>query len=69
MECNVYDLQEEGVDGQRLLSMINPEQCIIFNAIIESRQIDDATVPKVFCVNAFTGSVKNIPIQYFAVLR
>ncbi|GFV21565.1 ATP-dependent DNA helicase [Trichonephila clavipes] len=59
VETDSYNLEAERQEGERLMSMLNPEQRTILDAVIRAIQDNDEGSPKAFCVNAFAGSNKS----------
>ncbi|GBL89141.1 hypothetical protein AVEN_255264-1 [Araneus ventricosus] len=59
VNIDFYDLETERKEGERLMAMLNPEQCIIFDAIMNAIRDADVASTKTFSVNAFAGSSKS----------
>ncbi|GFY00911.1 ATP-dependent DNA helicase [Trichonephila clavipes] len=58
VETDSYNLEAERQE-ERLVSMFNPEQRTIFDAVIRAIQDVEEGSPKAFCVNAFAGPGKS----------
>ncbi|GFY50575.1 ATP-dependent DNA helicase [Trichonephila inaurata madagascariensis] len=58
VKTDFYNLEAERQEGERLMSMLNPEQRTIFDAVSRAIQDVDEALPKAFCVDGFAGSGK-----------
>ncbi|GBM40689.1 hypothetical protein AVEN_159663-1 [Araneus ventricosus] len=67
VNTDFYDLEMERQEGARLMAMLNPEQCTIFDAIMNTIRYVEEASPKTFYVNAFAGSGKSF--LFSAIIR